>query len=233
MELKAPIKGIFFDAGWTLLYPKSERWLFPKDLIDPLLLNAIPDDKRNDVLQMAMKFLDDNHLIITDEEEIEQFKVFYSMISAALPELALTRQKVDALVYSQIHGTDYSFYDDAFSTLKVLHEKYKLGIISDNWPSLKRTLKTGGMDIFFSTVTISSYLGICKPDKRMYLHALEQMKLPPEQTVFIDDGVENLDGAEKCGIQPILITAKPNAESTDKYPHINKLSELLDILPRE
>jgi FMN phosphatase YigB (HAD superfamily) len=65
----------------------------------------------------------------------------------------------------------------------------------------------------------------------MYHHALEQMKLPSEQTVFIDDGVENLEGAEKCGIQPVLIAAGPNAEYSDKYPIINKLSELLEILP--
>jgi putative hydrolase of the HAD superfamily len=233
MRLNAPIKGIFFDAGWTLFHQKSEYWLLPKDKINPRLLNAIPDDKRNDVIQRALKFLDDNHLVLTEEEEAEQFKIFYSMISYDLPELALTKQQIDALVYSQLYGSDYCFFDDTFSTLKALHGKYKLGIISDNWPSLERTLKSGGVDIFFSTMTISSYLGTWKPDKRMYLHALEQMKLSPEQTVFIDDGVENLEGAEKCGIQPVLITAKPNSESSDKYPCINKLSELFDILPCE
>ena len=66
----------------------------------------------------------------------------------------------------------------------------------------------------------------------MYLHALEQMQLPPEQTVFIDDGVENLEGAEKYGRQPVLITAKPNSENSNKYPNINKLSELLELLPK-
>ena len=65
----------------------------------------------------------------------------------------------------------------------------------------------------------------------MYEHALKQMNLPPEQTIFIDDGVENLAGAQKCGIQPVLITAKPNSENSDRYPSIKKLSELLEILP--
>lgn len=65
----------------------------------------------------------------------------------------------------------------------------------------------------------------------MYEHALKQMNLPPEQTIFIDDGVENLAGAPKCGIQPVLITAKPNSENSDRYPSIKKLSELLEILP--
>lgn len=227
MRLKAPIKGIFFDAGWTLLYNKSKHWLLPEEIINPHLLNAIPDFIRDDVYHRALKFLDDNHLVLTEEEESEQFMRFYSMIASDLPELALTNQQI------QLEGLDYCFYDDTLSTLKALHNKYKLGIISDNWPSLERKLKSGEVDIFFSTMTISSYLGTFKPDKRMYLHALEQMKLPPEQTAFIDDGVENLDGAEKCGIQPVLITAKPNAESSDKYPCLNKLSELFDILPRE
>ena len=231
MELKAPIKGIFFDAGWTLFYPKSENWFFPKDIIDLRLINTISSDKRNNAIQRAMKFMDDNHLVFTEEEEAEQFKMFYSMIAADLPELAVEKQQINMLVQAQLDGSDNCFFDDTYSVLKALHSKYKLGIISDNWPSLKRRLKSGGVDTFFSTMTISSFLGVCKPNERMYLHALEQMKLPPEQTVFIDDCVENLEGAEKCGIQPVLITAKPNTESSSKYPCINKLSELLDILP--
>ena len=232
MKLHEPINGIFFDAGWTLFYNKS-KWLFPNEIIDPYLIDEISNDNRNGVIQNALKYLDNNHFIITEEEEIEQFKIFYSMISSELPELSITNQKIDALVHSQIYGTDFCFYDDTLSTLKTLYTKYKLGVISDNWPSLKRTLKSGGVDIYFSTITISSYFGTFKssPDKKMFHHALGEMKLLPEHTVFIDDGIENLDMAEKCGIQPVLITAKPNAESSDKYPSIKKLSELFEILP--
>ena len=231
MKLRAPVKGIFFDAGWTLFYPTSEDWWFPKECIDPHLFCGIPDEKKDASLQKALKYLDDNHLILTEEEEMEQFTTIYSMIASDLPELALTKQNIDALVHAQVSGTYNCFYDDILSTLKALHGRYKLGVISDNWPSLKSRLKSGGVDIYFDAMTISSYLGTFKPDKRMYLHALEQMKLPPEQTIFIDDGVENLEGAERCGIQPVLITAKPNPEYSEKYPSISKLSELLEILP--
>ncbi len=65
----------------------------------------------------------------------------------------------------------------------------------------------------------------------MYLHALEQMKLPPEQTVFVDDGEDNLNGAAILGIQPVQIAGMPNEYSSGKYPYINTLSELLEILP--
>ena len=28
MELRPPVRGIFFDLGWTLLYPPSGDWMF-------------------------------------------------------------------------------------------------------------------------------------------------------------------------------------------------------------
>ena len=233
MKLHAPVKGIFFDYGWTLFYHPCEYWWFPKECIDPHLLNDIPSDKRNIAFQKALKYMDDNHLILTEEEEVKQFKTVYCMISSDLPELALTKQKIDVLVNAWISRKYDYLYDDTLATLKALHGKYKLGIISDNWPSAKGKLKSCGADVYFSTMTISSYLGTFKssPDKRMFHHALEQMKLPPEQTIFIDDDVENLERAEECGIQPILITAKPDAESNNIYPNIKKLSELLGLLP--
>ena len=232
VKLHAPIKGIFFDYGWTLFYNTCEYWWFPKECLDSNLFNEFPDDKRDIAFQKALKYLDDNHLILTEEEELEQFRTIYSMISYDLPELALSKQKIDVLVDAWISRTYDYLYDDTLQTLKALHEKYKLGIISDNWPSAKRKLNSCGLETYFCTMTISSYFGTFKssPDKRMFHHALEQMKLPPEQSIFVDDGVENLERAGECGIQPVLITAKPDAESSDKYPNIQKLSELLSLL---
>lgn len=235
MALYTPIKGIFFDAGWTLFYPTTEHWLMPHkcaEYIDPHVFSAIPKDRKDMAFANAMKYLDDNHLIVTEEEELEQFKVFYSMLSFDLPELDLTERKIEDIARSKVYDMDnYCFYDDTASTLKALQSRYKLGIISDTWPSIKRILEYGGIYSFFETKTFSSYLGTFKPDKLMYEHALKQMNLPPEQTIFIDDGVDNLAGAQECGIQPVLITAKPNSENSDRYPSIKKLSELLEILP--
>ena len=232
MKLKAPVKGIFFDAGWTLFYPIGNDWFFPKEFIDPKLLNAIPEDRKNKTIQAALKYLDDNHLVFTIEEEIKQFKYFYSMISSALPELKITGEKIDALVHRQVSGETICFFEDTLPTIKALQGKYRMGIISDNWPSLETRLIAGGLDSCFSTMTISSYLGFCKPDERMYRHALEQMNLPPEETVFIDDYEDNLEAALGLGIQPVLITARPDTLNTGAFISISRLSELPGILPR-
>jgi len=236
MKLQAPVKGIFFDIGWTLLHPVTD-WLVNKKFIecaDMDMYDNIAKERKDEAFSKGLKYLDDMHLkfVMTEGEQLRQFEAFYSMLAKDLPELELTGEHIKAIAYSEVYDMDnYSLFDDTISTLDSLKEKYKLGVISDTWPSIERQLKANRINDYFETKTFSCYLGTWKPDKSMYIHALEQMKLPPEQTVFIDDGVENLEGAEKFGIQPVLITSKPNPESTDKYPCINKLSKLLEILP--
>ena len=237
MKLHAPIKGIFFDIGWTLLRDVGSYWLIINKMleyVDEKIFHAIPKTAAYD---RALKYLDDailNHLFLSEDDEFKQFEVFYSMLADDLPELALTKEQIRELAYSKVYDMDnHILFDDTITTLEALHGKYKLGFISDNFPSVERNLRHRNIEHFFETKTNSCYLGTWKPDKRMYLHALEQMKLPPEQTVFIDDGEENLDGAAIFGIQPVQIAGKPNEYSSGKYPYINKLSELLDILPCE
>ena len=61
----------------------------------------------------------------------------------------------------------------------------------------------------------------------MYIDALNKCKVPAKDTVFIDDSVKNLKGAEKLGITPILIAANPAADVDSPYLKIHSLSELL------
>ena len=102
---------------------------------------------------------------------------------------------------------------------------------ADAWPSIVPVLENFGILSYFSCVTYSYTLGTYKPDPRMYRDALEKMGLPPEETVFVDDGVENLQGARELGIQPVLIRAKPEAEFCDNIPSIRRISGLLELLP--
>ena len=237
MQMNAPVKGIFFDIGWTLLRPASGDFFVNTKMlecIDTKTFAAIPQDKKTAAFDQALKYLDDHHLVLSEDEELKQFEVFYSMLADGLPELALTKEQTRKIAHSKVYDMDnYIFFDDTAATLEALHGKYKLGVISDTWPSIERMLRHGNIEHFFDAKTYSCFLGTWKPDKRMYLHALEQMKLPPEQTLFIDDGENNLDGAAMLGIQPVQIIARPNERSSGKYPCINKPSELLDILPYE
>jgi putative hydrolase of the HAD superfamily len=56
----------------------------------------------------------------------------------------------------------------------------------------------------FDHHTFSYELGIVKPDAAIFKHALKGIGAAPEQTLFLDDRKENIDGAKALGIQAEL-----------------------------
>lgn len=232
MKLHGPIKGIFFDIGWTLVRPRSGDWMFsdfgrryfPRDKLD--------NDRARAAMKEGSAYLDSHHLLSTMEEEEALFYRYYAGLSAALPELGLRDEDVRKVAKEQVtHIDPYQVYPDAIPTLEALKGRYRLGIISDTWPSIVPRMEAYGLRKFFDCVTYSYTLGVYKPHPKMYADALSKMALPPEETVFIDDFTGNLEGARAAGIQPVLIRAKPGAEDGDGMVSIEKISELLEILP--
>jgi len=114
--------------------------------------------------------------------------------------------------------------------LSNLSKKYKLGIISDTYPSTKKMLEHYGLLQYFSTITFSCDLNAFKPNSLMYQDALQKMQYKPEETVFIDDILMNLEGASKQGINPILITVRPNSDQETDFIKISKLEDLYRYL---
>lgn len=235
MALQKPIHGIFFDLGWTLLYPPSGNFRFSpfaQKLISRAKLEALPKARVNAAVQEGNQFLDRNHLLTTVEEEFSCFLQYYTMLSEALPELGLTEAELRAIAEDKVYNKkdNYCLYPDTIKTLEALKGNYKLGIISDTWPSIVPLLEYLGIRSYFDCVTYSYTLGTYKPDPRMYRDALEKMGLPPKETLFVDDFTGNLQGAQKFGIQPLLICSKPDPDEPGEMEHIFRISELLEFL---
>lgn len=234
MYLHKPIKGIFFDVGWTMNYPASGHWMITKkayEYIDINIVNSLPKERISKAYEKCMDYLNKNHLLKTEEDEYEQFKIFYTMFSNLLPELKILNKQIEEIAYDKVYNTNnYVFFDDTKTTIDVLSKKYKLGIISDTWPSIERILKSAGLLDYFASKTYSYNLGVYKPNPKMYDHALSILKVPAEETIFIDDSVENLKGAMNFGIQPVLINAKNDEDININIIKIKKLSDLLEFL---
>jgi putative hydrolase of the HAD superfamily len=60
-------------------------------------------------------------------------------------------------------------------------------------------------DVFVS----SCFVGLRKPDERIYRLALDLTQNLPQECVFIDDRRENLTGAEKVGMKAVLMKDAP------------------------
>lgn len=234
MYLHKPIKGIFFDVGWTMNEPASGHWMITKKAYEYMninVVNSLPKERISKTFEQCMDYLNKNHLIKTEEDEYEQLKIFYTMLSDGLPELKISREQIEEIAHDKVYNmNNYIFFDDVKKTIEILSKKYKLGIISDTWPSIERILKSEGLSEYFSSKTYSCNLGVYKPNPKMYDHALSTLKIPSEETVFIDDSVENLKGAINFGIQPVLINVKGTEDINLNITKISKLSDLLEFL---
>ena len=63
---------------------------------------------------------------------------------------------------------------------------------------------------FFSAFFTSCYLGVRKPDRRIYQIALDVLQRDPEDVAFVDDRPENVSAAASLGIHAIRYEAPRN-----------------------
>ncbi|RLG14599.1 MAG: hypothetical protein DRN66_01580 [Candidatus Nanohalarchaeota archaeon] len=100
--------------------------------------------------------------------------------------------------------------------MKKLKQKYRIALLSNTseW-DFEHGIKQSGIFHLFDEITVSFRVGAMKPDKRMFLDAIEKLKLKPEECIYIDDIKEYADAAEEVGIHSI---------------HYNSHEGLLDFL---
>lgn len=230
MKLNDQIKGIFLDIGWTMCRPKSGHWWLNETfyrLADSEGLETTDKTRMEQVLDEAYRLLLENHRMDDEEQELQQFFAYYTRISERLPALELNRDKLYEISHDQVYNdANYIFFDDVEETLQRLKQRYKLGVISDTWPSLRRVLRNAGLAGYFDSVTFSCDLGVFKPDGALYRDALNKLKLSGAETVFVDDNPVCLEGAEKNGIFPILINRPGKERIQSRFASIEALREL-------
>lgn len=222
-------KVIFLDVGYTLDAPASGDWMITnkfKEIAGDRIKGIDPEEIKR-AKYVGIDFLEKNHLLNTMEEEYEQDIEFYSLISKEL-DLGLSMKELEEIAYDRTYNMkNYIAYPGTADTVKELSKSFKLGIISDTWPSITPQLEYIGVLKYISFYTYSCSLGVFKPDKRMYLDALSKCGFRAEETVFVDDRIVNLNGAAEVGITPILITVNPDSDRETNFTKIKELRELL------
>ncbi|WP_022868841.1 HAD family hydrolase [Schaalia vaccimaxillae] len=80
----------------------------------------------------------------------------------------------------------------------------RLGILSNAPQAIADAIRAAQWSDVFDTFSFSCELGISKPSRGIYRHALEQQGVGPENTVFVDDRKKNVRAAELMGITGLI-----------------------------
>lgn len=84
-----------------------------------------------------------------------------------------------------------------------LKKNYKLGFISNTTVFEAVILDKWGIRDMFDVVSFSWELGMKKPTKEIFDITLEKLKVKPEETIFVDDGENNITKAKELGLNGI------------------------------
>jgi len=97
--------------------------------------------------------------------------------------------------------------EDVLPTLQALREQQTLvGVISNRMGSLEDVLAEIGLDGLVDFSLASGQLDSWKPDPAIFAHALDQLGMTPEQTIYVGDNYfADVVGARRAGIQPVLL----------------------------
>lgn len=126
---------------------------------------------------------------------------------------------------------------NAKSALEKLHERYKLGIVSNFAipECVDKLLKKHGLDRLFDVVVVSGAVNKRKPSPEIFEKALEKLGVSAENAVFVGDTVDaDIEGAKSAGMKAIFIERRPQKEVESACPDktIKDLGELLATLKR-
>ncbi|HZP17072.1 MAG TPA: HAD family phosphatase [Terriglobales bacterium] len=84
--------------------------------------------------------------------------------------------------------------------------KYFMATINNESRELNRyRLETFGLAEYFDLFVSSCFVGMRKPDERIYRLALDLTQNAPGECCFIDDRPANIEGAAKVGLMTILL----------------------------
>jgi putative hydrolase of the HAD superfamily len=134
---------------------------------------------------------------ITNWDEEEKYYIdYYRIIAKELGNIELTNE----LFHFTHYAAHCKLFSEAKEVLKALTTKYRLGVISNAMPSMDWIFDRLGIRKYFDSIILSAFANESKPGKAIYNIALKQLKTTAEESIFIDDKLENIKGAERVGI---------------------------------
>lgn len=126
---------------------------------------------------------------------------------------------------------------EAEPMLKMLHGKYKLGIISNFAipECVLKLLKTAGIDKFFDVIVVSGAVNKRKPAAEIFKSTLKFLEVSVSETVFVGDTIDaDIEGAKAVGMKAVYIERREQKPSKKFIPDvtIKSLNELPAVINR-
>ena len=114
--------------------------------------------------------------------------------------------------------------------LETLRERYRLGIISNNFGNTQGWCDEYGLSPLLDVVVDSAVVGISKPEHGIFHAALSALRLPPEEAIYAGDTyLQDIVGAKAVGMWTAWLVGAEEKECPDASIVDSQLAELQEL----
>ena len=181
------IRALFWDVGGVLLtnaWDHEER----DQAIEKFLLGKTEFEERHK--ELVPMFEEGN---LSFDDYLERV-IFYQ-------PRTFSREEFKQFIFSLSKPKPQSL-----ELARSLSAKYFMGTINNESRELNEyRIRSFNLADYFDVFVSSCYVGLRKPDERIYKLALDLTQHAPEECCFIDDRPPNIEGAIKAGFATVLM----------------------------
>ena len=226
------IKDIFFDLDHTLWdFDKNSDLTFYKIL------------EKNNINIDVLDFLDSYHpinraywnLYRVDKVTKSHLRFYRLYDTFKKLNFDISEQMINKLAIDYIeHLSDFNhLIPNTLLILDNLQSKYNMHIITNGFKEVQKLkLEKSNLSKYFKTITISEDVGVKKPDKFIFNHAIKKANATIQNSVMIGDNYNaDIIGAHDIGMKSIYFNFhKTDEKEIRNVVIIEDLKDILQIL---
>lgn len=224
---------IIFDADETLFdFRRSERDALEKTMVE---FDIAYDENHHLKIYQGI-----NNAIWKEFEEgrisqahlkVERFKRLSKHLNTGFDEHEFAK------CYMKHLGNASFLFDESAELVESLHKNFRLTIITNGLAEVQSNrIKRSGIAEYFEDIVISEEVKISKPDKRIFEHAMNNIKHTDKRKVLIvgDSLTSDIQGGINFGIDTCWYNPSKSENKTGIKPtyEISNLAELKEILAK-
>mgnify|MGYP000956912025 FL=1 len=185
--MKMDIKAVIFDMGGVFI--RTPDLSARKKMAEKLGMNV---QKLNDLFFKSPIAIEAEKGLVTREK----------LLQYTLQQLGGSQPDVEAFV-AELCSRDEED-QELVQLVRSLKPHYKLALLSNAFEGTRQWMQERFTFLHLFEISIFSYeVGMRKPDEQIYRLVLDKLQVEPQQALFVDDFKENIEGAQRLGIQTV------------------------------
>ncbi len=235
--IRKPIKVIFFDAAETLFRTRGSVGEIYLKIAKKYGSKAAKEEIDDAFFYVFSKnpspLISEN--VPSDERTGIERGWWYNVVKEVFTRVGMIPSFDNYFheVYTIFKGSQgWELFPETIEVLTRLREKgYQTGMITNFDTRVYEVNRALGVAPLIDSLTLSSEAGAAKPSPLIFKTALKAHQVMPDEALHVGDSLsDDVRGAQKAGLQAVLIDRRRIYQPEENFVKIESLDELLHFL---